>query len=255
MKGLPASTGFEWLKQGFKLFRQQPGILMMMIFVNIMISVLLVMLPILGGVLAYLAIPSFTMAIQQACRLIDEGQRVHPRVLLAGFQKGAIGPLFKLGTVYLGIGIVLSLAIMPFLDIESIKAAMKMTQGNKPPVFDDKTVLAFSALGLLLALAMLAMMFAPGLTYWKRMPTFKAIFYSVFAVLGSKRAMAVMLVSWFVITTLIDKVLVTITGGGSIAQVIGTWIGFISILILQCSLYAAYKQILGAPEDDPKSVN
>lgn len=251
MKGLPASTGFEWLKQGFGLFKQQPGILMMLIFANFMMSMILVMLPVLGIILANIAMPSFTMAIQQSCRLIDEGQRVHPRVLLTGFQKGAIGPLFKLGLVYLGIIIVLAIAVMPFIDVESVKTAMKMVEEKKQPVIDGKTMMAFFSFIMLLALSMLAMMFAPGLTYWKRMPTFKAIFYSVFAVLGSKGPMAVMIVSWLVITTLVHKVFAMIFGTAAIAQVIGTWITFISILIFQCSTYAAYKQILGVPEDEP----
>lgn len=251
MKGLPARTGFDWLKQGFALFRQQPGILMMLIFANFIISMLLMRLSIPGLILANLAMPSFTMAIQQSCRLIDEGQRVHPRVLLTGFRKESIGPLFKLGFVYLALIIVLALAVTPFIDLESMKAAIKMVEEKKQPVIDSGTMMAFISFALLLALSMLAMVFAPGLTYWKRMPTFKAIFYSLFAVLGSKAPLAVMVVTWLAVTTLVHKVVMTIFGGAAAAQVVGTWITFISILIFQCATYAAYKQILGAPEDEP----
>lgn len=251
MKGLPASTGLEWLKQGFELFRKQPGILMMLIFANFMISVLLAQLSIPGVILANLAIPSFTMAIQQACRLIDDGQRVHPRVLLTGFQKGSIGPLFKLGMVYLGIAIVLMVVVVPFINVESLKTAIKMMEAKKEPVFDSSTVLAFFTYFVVLLLAMLAMVFAPGLTYWKRMPTFKAIFYSLFAVLGAKAPFAIMIVTWLGITTLVHMLFATIFGRAAIAQVFVMWLGFISILIFQCSLYVAYKQILGAPEEDP----
>jgi hypothetical protein len=52
MKGLPARTGFDWLKQGFALFKQQPGILMMLIFANFIISMLLMQLSIPGLILA-----------------------------------------------------------------------------------------------------------------------------------------------------------------------------------------------------------
>ena len=251
MKGLPARTGFEWLKQGVALFRQQPGILMMFIFTNFMISMLLAILNVPGVILANLAMPSFAMAIQEACRQIDEGQRVHPRVLLTGFQKESIGPLFKLGGVYLGLIVVLALAVVPFIDLEALKEAVKLINEKKTPTVNGKTVLALFSLAMLLALSMLAMVFAPGLTYWKRMPTFKAIFYSVFAVLGSKGPIAVMIVTWLVITTLVHQVFAMIFGGAAVAQVIGTWITFISILIFQCATYAAYKQILGAPDDEP----
>ncbi|WP_426107504.1 BPSS1780 family membrane protein [Massilia sp. TSP1-1-2] len=253
MKGLPARTGIDWLKQGFGLFKQQPGILMMLIFANFMVTILLVMLPVLGVIVAYLAMPSFTMAIQQSCRMIDNGERVHPRVLLTGFQKEAIGPLFKLGLVYLGIVIVLALAVIPFIDIEAVKAAMKMMEAKKQPVVDGRTALAFTMFFLVLAVSTLLLSFAPGLTYWKRMPTFKAIFYSVFAVLGSKAPIAVMLVVWIALSALLHQVFAMIFGTAAIAQVIGTWITFVSILIFQCATYAAYKQILGAPEDAPKA--
>ena len=253
MKGLPARTGFEWLKQGVALFRQQPGILMMFIFTNFMISMLLAILNVPGVILANLAMPSFTMAIQEACRQIDEGQRVHPRVLLTGFQKESIGPLFKLGGAYLGVIAVLALTAALFIDLEAMQAAMKLIAEKKKPAVDATTVLAVFSLVILLALSMLAMVFAPGLTYWKRMPTFKAIFYSVFAVLGSKGPIAVMIVTWLVITTLIHQVFRTIFGGAAVAQVISTWITFISILIFQCATYAAYKQILGAPDDEAGS--
>lgn len=255
MKGLPASTGFQWLKQGFGLFKKQPGILMMLIFANFVISMLLASLSIPGAVLANLAIPSFIMAVQQACRLIDEGQRVHPRVLLTGFRKGSIGPLFKLGAVYIGVFAVLMLAVAPFIDLEALRTAMKSIDPKKPPVVDGKTLLAFFIFLVLMMMSMLALVFAPALTYWKRMPTFKAVFYSLFAVLGSKGPIAVMIAAWLVITTLIHALFGAIFGTAAFAQVFVTWITFIAILVLQCSLYAAYKQILGAPEDDPKSVN
>ena len=252
MKGLPASTGFDWLKQGFAIFRKQPGILMMLIFANIMIPLLLARLQLLGVILANLAIPSLTIAIQQSCRLIDEGHRVHPRVLLSGFQKESFAPLFKLGLVYLGVTAILMIAVVPFIDMESLKVLTKPIDPKNPPVIASRTVLAIFLFVLLMALSMLALVFAPGLTYWKRMPTFKAIFYSVFAVLGAKGPFAILIVSWLGITMLSNMIFGIIFGTSMMAQAVATWISFIAILIFQCSLYAAYKQILGAPEDMPE---
>lgn len=249
MKGLPASTGLQWLKQGFALFRQQPGILMMLIFTNLLIGMLLSTLPILGSAVAYLAIPSFTMAIQQSCRMIDEGQRVHPNVLMTGFRKESVKPLFKLGAVYLGILVLLLLATFPFVDLASIEAARKMMEAKQQPVLDGKTTFAISMFMLLLALSTLGLSFAPGLTYWKKMPTFKAVFYSVFAVLGSKGAIAVLLLSWLGIYALARVLIGVIFGSTTIVGVVAIWMTFIAILIFHCATYAAYKQILGAPDD------
>jgi hypothetical protein len=251
MKGLPASTGFVWLKQGFTLFRQQPGILMMLVITILLAIMLLSVLPLLGPVLIYAAIPSLTMAIQQSCRLIDEGQRVHPRVLLTGFSKESIKPLFKLGLVYLAIFLVLGAGMFLFLDPAWLKAAKASMEAKTPPVIDGHTLTVIFSFSLVSCLAMLGLAFAPSLTYWKRMPTFKAIFYSVFAILGAKGPMAVMLFGSIAVFMLVNLVIGGIFGATSIAQVILTWFLFIAILIFQCAIYAAYKQILGAPEDEP----
>ncbi len=254
MKGLPASTGIQWLKQGFALFRQQPGILMMLIFSNLMIAMLLSVLPVLGQVIMYCAVPSFTVAIQQACRQIDEGQRVHPKVLLTGFRKDAVGPLFKLGLVYLAILLLAAFLAFLFVDPASLKAAQAAMQANKPPVLDSRSALAILIVMLVLGLSMLTLSFAPGLTYWKRMPTFKAIFYSVFAVFGSKGPFAIMLLAWMGLFMLAQMIIQLILGASAIGQVVLMWFSFIAILIFHCAIYVAYKQILGAPEDDPGPV-
>jgi hypothetical protein len=251
MKGLPASTGIMWLKQGFALFRQQPGILMMLIFTNLLAAMLLSQLPVLGSLIAYAAIPSFTMAIQQSCRLIDEGQRVHPRVILTGFRPEAAKPLFKLGLVYLAIFLLLAIGMFLFLDPAWLKAAKTAMESKTALVPDRHTVLVVSCGMLLLGLATLVLSFAPGLTHWKKMPTFKAIFYSVFAVLGSKAPMAVMLLAWMGLFVLVHAVIGRLFGALAVTQVLLTWFSFVAILIFHCATYAAYKQILGAPEDEP----
>ncbi len=45
MNKLQAGTGIVWLKQGFNLFRQQPGMLTMLLFSNLLFAVLLSALP------------------------------------------------------------------------------------------------------------------------------------------------------------------------------------------------------------------
>ncbi len=252
MKGLPASTGLQWLKQGFALFRQQPGILMMTIFANLLASMLLSMLGVLGPMIMLIAMPSFTMAIQQSCRLIDEGQRVHPKVLLTGFRNDSIKPLFKLGLVYLAILMVFFLALYLLLDPAGMKTLQEMVSGKKQTVSDGRTALVISGLMLALGLSMLTLSFAPGLTYWKRMPTFKAIFYSVFAVIGSKGPMAIMVLAWIGALMVAQMVIGMIFGATAVGQAIVMWFSFIAILVFHCATYAAYKQILGAPEDEPE---
>lgn len=251
MNGLPARTGLEWLKQGWALFRQQPGALTMIVFANLLLTMLLSNFPLLGMILAFVFIPCFSMAIQQACLLIDDGQRVPPTVLLTGFRKGAFGPLCKLGAIYFAAFILLMLAVTPWINVDSVQEAAKMAQAGKPPVLDKGTQLTILAFIMLFGATMLALCFAPALTCWKRMPTFKAIFYSVFAVIGSFKAMLLMVCTWILIHWAVLATVGLLLGRSQFVVVVIMWLNLISALIFQCAIFAAYKQIMGSPEVAP----
>jgi hypothetical protein len=251
MNRLPARTGLEWLKQGFALFRRQPGVLTMIVFANLLLTILLSALPLLGVILFFVFIPCFIMAIQQACLLIDEGQRVRPDVLLTGFRKGTLGPLSKLGAVYLAAFVLLMLAVSPWIDVESVQQAQKLMQAKQPFEIDKGTQMAVLTFSFLFGLTMLALSFAPALVCWKKMQTFKAMFYSVFAILGSLRAMLVMVFAWLAIYWTLLAIVGVLLGRSQLVFVVFMWMNLISGLILQCAIYAAYKQIMGAPDLKP----
>ena len=99
MNTLPAITGWHWLKQGAALFRQQPAGLTTLLFANILISIGISAVPLLGPMIVSVLIPSFSMAFMQACLMIDNGERVTHAVLLTGFRKPVFGVLCKIGLV------------------------------------------------------------------------------------------------------------------------------------------------------------
>ena len=108
MSKLPARTGWLWLTAGFALFRKQPGMLILLLFANLGLSLVISSVPVVGPMLAMILIPSFTMALLQACRDIDEGRRTTLPVLAIGFQGPAVLRLCKLGLVYLVVALVLT---------------------------------------------------------------------------------------------------------------------------------------------------
>jgi hypothetical protein len=247
MKGLPARTGLEWLKQGFALFRRQPGIFTTLVFANLIISILLLFVPLVGPILFIASTPVLNMAIQQACHLIDSGQPVTPAVLLTGVQKGALGPLFRLGLIYFGVVLVLLLMVAHWVNLDPVIQAIKANNSKVVPVIDRNTELAMLAFIVMHGVAMLALSFAPALTHWKRMPTFKAIFYSVFAVIGSLRAVLTMMVAAYVIFWVIGKLFALLLGNSALMFVVLLWLNLILSLVIQCAIFAAYKQLIGAP--------
>lgn len=251
MSRLSAGTGWRWLKQGFGLFRQQPGFLSMMVFINFLVAMLLNGLPVLGGILSLVLIPSFTMAIMKTCQVIDEGQRVLPALVLTGFRKGVLKPLCKLGLVYFGVMVVLMLAVTPFVDMDGVRQMGKMTEPKMLALMQGGTGMALLMYALMVLVAMLLLSFAPALTYWKQMPTFKAIFYSVFAIIGSLRAVMTMVLAWLGIFWMAAALMAILFGKSQLLFVVAMWLNLIFMVVLQCAFYVAYKQIIGAPDEAP----
>lgn len=249
MNRLPASTGWVWLKQGFAVFRKQPGLLTSLVFVNLLAALLTLPLQPVGGVIFTLLLPSINMITFETCRQLAAGEQLSLPVLFSGFQKGKLGPLARLGLVYLGIGFLAALALRLGLDEALVRKAFETSQKTKQPV-DLPAAQVYTLFGILFtfAVAMIALCFAPLLIHWKKMKTFKAIFYSVFAVFGSIGPVLVMLGAWFLIWFTIMTFGTALIGGNAIGVVALTSVHLIMIATLQCALYAAYCHLL--PDTD-----
>jgi hypothetical protein len=251
---LPVSTGWSWLKQGFALYRKQPGLLSMLLFMQLTSLVALsALVPLLGVIAAILLVPSFTMARMEACRLIDQNQQVTPSVLFTGFRKGVLGPLCKLGAVYLVVILMVLVLTMLFLSADFWNQVAQVSVTKKLPVFSPADNMTLFIASLAYNAAMLLLTFAPALIYWKQMPPLKATFYSVFAVLGSVRAFAGLLLSWFGIYMLVMTALSALPQT-QIVHSLSLFTLFLFALFRRLALYASYKQLFPEPEVKPAPV-
>jgi hypothetical protein len=246
---MPAITGWTWLKEGTALFRKQPAALTTLLFANILINVLIGLVPLLGPLLAMVLIPSCSLAFMKACLMIENGERVTPAVVMTGFKKPVLTELCKIGLVYLGASVLLTVLARVVVDFELIQQVLQPADPkNVPPVAPWEFVKMF-ALSALNASVLIALSFAPPLVYWQKMTPGKAIFYSFFAVLKSARVFLVLLASWLGILLLGFFVIVIITGTSMFSRVLMMWLGFLFVLLLQCAMYAGYRQIFGKPVD------
>jgi hypothetical protein len=250
MSALPASAGWTWFKEGVQLFKRQPGGLATLLFANILISLALSAIPVIGSVLAVVLIPSFSIAVMQACLLTEQGVRVTPAVLLTGFRQPVLGALCKIGVVYLGVSLLLAGVAELAIDDEFWKQLMAPVDPKVGPQVDPGDLMTMMLIALAQSLAMLLLSFTPALTYWQKMPTFKATFYSVAAVLRAARAFVVMLASWFGIFLGLCMLCVLIFGNAGIGRAVIMWIISLFVLLLQCAIYASYRQIFGTPGVD-----
>ena len=240
---ITAGTGWLWLKQGLSLFRQQPAALTTILFANVLFALMLHGIPYLGQFIAVLLIPSLSMAVMQACRLIDNKQRVTMPVLLTGFQKPLVYTLCKIGVAYL---VVLELFALPgqFLLRDAVSSGAVKTSAD----LDGGTLFILMISGLLQIFAGVALLFAAPLAAWQNMPAGKALFYSFFAVWRSARVFVVMLLAWFGLIMGISIIPSALLGQTMLGVVVMAWIGFVFVLLLQCAMYASYRQIFGVPE-------
>ena len=249
MNDLPARTGWEWLKQGMGLFRKQPAALTTLLFANILFSIGLSAVPVLGSVIAVVLIPSFSMAFMQACLMIENGDRVTPAVLLTGFRQPALAALCKLGLVYLGVSLLMMLITRLAIPPEVLMQMMPRPDAKTPPDIQTSHMLALFGVFLMDVAVLVTLCFAAPLTYWKHMGPGKATFYSFFAVIRTARPFLVLLAAWFAIFVGVCMVAAMIFGDAALGRVVVMWLIFLFVLLLQCAMYAGYRTIFGKPYD------
>jgi hypothetical protein len=250
MSALPARTGWEWLKEGTALFRKQPAALTTILFASILGSIGLSFVPIIGTVLSPLLIPSFSMAFMQACLMIENGDRVTPGVLLTGFRRPALGALCKVGAIYLVAGLLETLAVVVAVGPEFFeKLAARQGDPDAAAASLSAEFGIFVLIALLNVVMLITLYYAAPLTYWKHMKTGKAVFYSFFAVVRSARVFLVMFLTWFGAFFVTAAIMSLIFGGGTLGRILLTWLIFLFMLLLQCSMYAGYRAIFGKPYD------
>ncbi|WP_229510907.1 MULTISPECIES: BPSS1780 family membrane protein [unclassified Massilia] len=253
---MPAITGWNWLKEGTGLFRKQPAALTTLLFANILFSLFISAVPFFGKLMVVL-IPSLSMAFMKACLMIENGERVTPAVLLTGFKKPVLGPLCKVGLIYLAASLVLSLLTKVAIDPAFWEQMAKASQSAQPvdpanaPQVQASDMLAMLGIFILDVAVLVALAFAAPLTYWQHMGPGKAAFYSFFAVLKSARVFIVLLMSWFALFTGVCFIIALLLGGSSLARVAIMWLFFLFVLLLQCAMYAGYRQIFGKPVEAP----
>jgi hypothetical protein len=114
---------------------------------------------------------------------------------------------------------------------------------------DASDMLGMLGLFLIDMAALISLAFAAPLMYWEKMGPGKATFYSFFAVVRSARVFGVMLLAWFAMFFAVCCVVALVVSKTDLAYVIMLWLIFLFVLLLQCAIYAGYRQIFGKPVD------
>ena len=187
MNTVNARRGWNWVLTGLALFRKSAARWAFIVFSYIMLMQLLGMIPVAGWFAATVLIPVFSASFMIVSRELDQGRELQVTLLFAGFGS-SLPALLRQGGIYLASALaILGLSVM----VDSGALFRLMVLGEKPPAaaFEDGSLAAAAAVAGTLYLPLLAAFwFAPALSAWRRMSAFKAMFYSLFAVLRNWRA-------------------------------------------------------------------
>ena len=233
-----ASKGWEWIVDGFALFRKSPAMWIALTLLLGLIWIVTMIIPILGPLLFNLFSPAIFVGLMIGCRALDRGEELEIRHLFAGF-KDRLPPLVTVGGVYLVgtivvVGIVLMLggsalptALKPGADIEAVRAALRS--------------MAFAlAVGAAVYLPLIMLIwFAPLLVVFDGLTPAASMKLSFAACLKNTLPFTVyglvILGMWFVLS------LPAAIGPAGALIVIALLVASIPVLV--CSIYASYKDV------------
>lgn len=251
MNKLPASTGWQWVKQGFALFRKQSLGLAVLFFGYMVFTFWVGLVPLVGKLLSFMLIPLFTVAFMQGCANADQGKRVHPALLLTGFRSPVMPSLLKLGLIYLGVAAIAAMLSTLIDGGVLLKVLTRQIEGDSAEAKNSAigSAILFTGLIQLIAFAMLA--FSAPLVYWKRMSVGKAVFYSVFGIIGATKPFMLFALAWFGISAIIGQIVFLIVGQTAALTAVLVPVSLIYTIVVFCSFYAIYCQLFGTPETEP----
>ncbi|RZI41850.1 hypothetical protein EGT07_17285 [Herbaspirillum sp. HC18] len=253
MDKLPAIAGWRWVKEGFALFRKQPAEISTLFLAYMFLMLALGVVPLLGQVLPLLLVPVFSMAFMQACVHIEQGRKVYPNLLIAGFRGPAFRKLMELGVVYLGAAVV-AVGASALVDGGAFWDMMTGQKSLEEALRQPRLTLAMMFAAIVYTPAAMGFWYAAPLVAWQNMGVGKAIFYSFFAVKRSGRAFLVYGLAWILIGVVLPLMLtglVALVAGKFAGGVITLSLSLVLTVVMYCSFYPTYTYIFGRPEPLP----
>jgi hypothetical protein len=181
-RAVSMGRGAGWLADGFDLFRQSPGIWMLLTVIFIFGLMILSVIPLVNLALNLL-LPVLIAGLLLGCRALDEGDALQVETLFAGFKEN-VGQLVLVGLIYLGgiivIGMFAALAAFGVMGASLFSGASPSAMG--PAAAGIFLIVVLVAMALVLPLLM-AFWFAPALVVFHEQDAVGAMKQSFFGCL------------------------------------------------------------------------
>jgi hypothetical protein len=245
---LPAVRGWNWIVEGFRLFRTNPALLTFLVFGYWLTLVFLNLVPLLGVVLAPLCVPALSVGVMNGCRALERETPNGFGLLFSGFGKNR-NTLLILGAAYF-LGSLAVFAGSALVDGGALLGVMMA--GQQPPddlLESDRLLLALQVTLILMVPMLMAFWFAPMLAAWNDMPAVKALFFSFFACLRNWRPFLVYGLGVALISAILPGIVLGIVGAASppllrmVAVAMSLPLLFVFVPTLFASFYVSYRDV------------
>ena len=227
-----AGQGWQWIVEGFELFKKSPIIWVVLFIILFLITIALHFIPILGPLVFYILSPVFLAGLMIGCKAQQNGEELEIAHLFAGFKKNT-NSLIALGGIYL-VGQIIIFGVMFIFGGGAIFTLMR---GGQPDLAAMTAAISSAMLAVLVGLALyiplaMALWFAPALAVFNDMQPVPALKSSFDACMKNIVPFLIYGIALFVL---------------SLIASIPLFLGFLILIpVIFTSIYTGYKDIYSA---------
>ncbi len=249
---VPMQRGWYWPRDGFALWRRNPALISFLAFGYLLILIVVSVFPFIGQPLAFLLMPALSLGVFNGCRVVDEGRKTGPDILLSGFRNN-VQSLLTIGGCYL-VGSVFALLIT--IPVDGGVLVKTVLYGKVDPALINSTprfaLAALLAAGVSTPVIM-AYWFAPVLAGWWSLPAMKALFFSFYACLRNWRPFLAFGVALLLFGVILPSFVLGVIGLVSpvLANLLSIPLLLLLVPIAFASFYINVRDVLGLPGDVP----
>lgn len=231
-----AGRGWGWIVEGWRLFAKAPGVWVVIMLIYIAISIVLSLIPFVGGLAYTLLTPVLVGGMVYGAATLARGASLEVGSLFQGFRdQERMGPLVLLGLISLVSYVLMALVVMLFVGGGFLMGAAIDSSGAVVP--PEAMSGLFAGAGLVVLLVILGIAFLVGM----------ALFYGIpLVMLGQQNAwpaaQASVMACWINILPLLVFGLVYILLG--IVAIIPFGLGFLILgPVTVGAVYASYREV------------
>jgi len=163
-RAVPAGHAWDWISTGWRIFRLQSGMWVLLTIVLALIVIGLSIVPFLGSLAMTLLMPVFIGGLMMACRKIENGDEIELADLFSAFKHNG-GPLVLVGLIGLGLTIAVMIPVMLFVGLSGYFGA-SMT-GSAAAAIGLGTIIGMLVFMALIIPVNMALWFAPALVVFQ----------------------------------------------------------------------------------------